>query len=122
MPTPLDINLYNQVKKKIMKSYKKNSAFASGAIVKEYKQRGGRYADDGKEKKLQRWFNENWINVNPVLGVTDDKAYPVFRPTIKVTEDTPTLVQEIPYENLQKQFQLKQKIRGTKQLPDFDKM
>jgi len=119
MPTPADPELYDKVKKKIMKSYKKNSAFASGAIVKEYKQRGGKYIDDGKERNLERWFDENWIDVNPLLGITDDSAYPVFRPTIKVNDKTPTLVQEIPTKRLQEQFKLKQKIKGDKNLPDF---
>ena len=119
MPIPANPELYEKVKKKIMKSYKKNSAFASGAIVKEYKQRGGRYIDDGKERNLERWFEENWIDVNPLLGITDDDAYPVFRPTIKVNERTPTLAQEIPVERLKQQFKLKQKIKGEKNLPDF---
>lgn len=119
MPTPTDPELYDKVKKKIMKSYKKNSAFASGAIVKEYKQRGGTYVDDGKERNLERWFDENWIDVNPLLGITDDEAYPVFRPTIKVNSRTPTLAQEIPIKRLKEQFKLKQKIKGDTNLPDF---
>jgi hypothetical protein len=119
MPTPKDPELYDKVKKKIMKSYKKNSAFASGAIVKEYKQRGGTYVEDGKERNLERWFDENWIDVNPLLGITDDNAYPVFRPTIKVNNRTPTLVQEIPVKRLKEQFKLKQKLKGEKNLPDF---
>ena len=48
MPEPINKELYEQVKKKIMASYKKNSAFASGAIVKEYKRLGGKYKQDGK--------------------------------------------------------------------------
>ena len=119
MPTPRDQELYDKVKKKIMKSYKKNSAFASGAIVKEYKQRGGTYIEDGKERNLERWFDENWVDVNPLLGITDDEAYPVFRPTIKVNERTPTLFQEIPIKRLKEQYKLKQKIKGNENLPDF---
>jgi hypothetical protein len=122
MPTPADPELYEKVKRKIMKSYKKNSAFASGAIVKEYKQRGGRYIEDGKERNLERWFQENWIDVNPLLGITDDDAYPLFRPTVKVNENTPKLVQDIPVKVLKKQYKLKQKIKGEENLPDFDKV
>ena len=119
MPIPTNPVLYEKVKKKIMKSYKKPSAFASGAIVKEYKQRGGTYVDDGNERKLERWFDENWVDVNPLLGIEDDEAYPLFRPTIKVNERTPTLVQEIPIKRLKEQFKLKQKYKGKKNLPDF---
>ena len=122
MPTPTDPELYEKVKRKIMKSYKKNSAFASGAIVKEYKQRGGRYIEDGKERNLERWFQENWIDVNPLLGITDNDAYPLFRPTVKVNENTPKLVQDIPINVLKKQYKLKQKIKGEENLPDFDKV
>lgn len=119
MPIPTNQKLYDEVKDFIMSRYKKNSAFASGAIVKEYKRRGGTYKDDGKEKNLERWFDEKWIDVNPLLGIKDDDAYPVFRPTIKVNKRTPTLVQEIPVSNLKEQFKLKQKIKGSKNLPDF---
>jgi len=119
MPTPLNENLYNEVKQKIMKSYKKNSAFASGAIVKEYKRLGGKYSEDGKTRNLSRWFKEKWIDVNPVLGITDDTAYPVFRPTIRINENTPALLQDIPVSVLKKQHGLKQKYRGEKNLPQF---
>ena len=119
MPTPTNQKLYDEVKDFIMSRYKKNSAFASGAIVKEYKRRGGRYKEDGQPKNLERWFDEKWIDINPLIGVEDDDAYPVFRPTRKVNEMTPTLVQEIPGKRLKEQFKLKQKIKGKENLPDF---
>jgi len=78
MPIPTNPALYEQAKKKIMRSYKKPSAFASGAVVKEYKQQGGKYKEDGKPKNLERWFEEEWINVNPILGVTNENAYRLF--------------------------------------------
>ena len=119
MPKPANQQLYNEVKEKIMKSYKKNSAFASGAIVKEYKRLGGKYIEDNKPRNLKRWFREEWIDINPVLGILDDDAYPVFRPTKRVSKETPALLQEIPVEKLKKQYQLKQKIKGEKNLPKF---
>lgn len=119
MPIPANQELYDSVKEKIMKSYKKNSAFASGAIVKEYKRRGGTYIDDGEERNLERWFQEKWIDINPIVGITDDDAYPTFRPTIRVNEKTPKLLQEIPKKRLKEQTKLKQKYKGKKNLPDF---
>jgi hypothetical protein len=119
MPTPLNQDLYDNVKKKIMKSYKKNSAFASGAIVKEYKRQGGKYKEDGKPRPLARWFDEKWVDINPIIGVMKDDAYPVFRPTIKVNSKTPTILQDIPIERLKQQYKLKQKIKGEKNLPKF---
>lgn len=119
MPIPSNPQLYQEVKEKIMKSYKKNSAFASGAIVKEYKRQGGKYIDDGEPRNLKRWFQEKWIDVNPILGVTNDDAYPVFRPTKRINKKTPATLTEIPIERLKKQYQLKQKIKGEKNLPKF---
>jgi hypothetical protein len=110
MPTPTNPQLYQDVKEKIMKSYKKNSAFASGAIVKEYKRLGGKYKEDGEPRNLERWFDEKWIDINPVLGITDDNAYPVFRPTKRVNSKTPSTITEIP---------VKQKIKGENNLPKF---
>ncbi len=122
MPIPSDPELYEEVTNYVMSRYHRNSAFASGAIVKEYKRRGGTYIDDGKERTLERWFKEKWIDVNPVIGITDDKAYPVFRPTVRINKNTPTLMQEIPIKNLKEQAKLKQKIKGTKNLPEFSKV
>ena len=119
MPQPSNLDLYDTVKNKIMTSYKKNSAFASGAIVKEYKRLGGKYKEDGKPRPLERWFDEKWIDVNPIIGVKNDSAYPVFRPTVKVNSKTPTILQNIPIEKLKQQFRLKQEYKGEKNLPKF---
>jgi len=119
MPIPANKKLYEEVKEKIMKSYKKNSAFASGAIVKEYKRQGGTYIEDKKPKNLKRWFEEKWVNINPILNITNDDAYPVFRPTKRVNKKTPSILTEIPVERLKEQYQLKQKIKGDKNLPKF---
>jgi len=110
MPVPSNPVLYEQVKKKIMKSYKKPSGFASGAIVKSYKQQGGKYKEDGKPKKLKRWFEEEWINVNPMLGVKNENAYPTFRPTKKVSSKTPATINEIGLDNFKKAIPTETKI------------
>jgi hypothetical protein len=119
MPIPLDKKLYASSREKIMKVYKKNSAFASGAIVKDYKQRGGTYAKDDKEPKLARWFEEKWININPLIDKKEVGDYPVFRPTLKVNSKTPVLFQDISKSELKKQYYLKQKLKGDKNLPKF---
>jgi hypothetical protein len=127
MPIPTDSGLYEEARKFIMSRYKKNSAYASGAIVKQYKQQFVKkygkdtapYSNDNKPKNLKRWFEEKWIDVNPILGITNDEAYPVFRPTRKVNSKTPTLYQEIPLTRLKEQYKLKQKIKGEKNLPEF---
>lgn len=127
MPTPTDQTLYQEAKDYIYSKYKKNSAFRSGAVVKQYKQMFAQkygdatppYRDDGSKKNLKRWFEEGWVNVNPLLGFKDADAYPLFRPTKYVSSDTPTLFQEIPKSRLKEQYKLKQKIKGEKNLPTF---
>ena len=127
MPLPTDQTLYEEAKDFIYSKYKKNSAFRSGAVVKEYKQQFAQkygeastpYSDDNKPKKLKRWFDEKWINVNPLLNFKNADAYPLFRPTKYVNSETPTLFQEIPQSRLKEQYKLKQKIKGERNLPTF---
>ncbi len=113
---PLDMPLYNKVKTLADEIYKKPSAFKSGFIVKKYKELGGKYEETNTEKPLKRWFKEKWMDVNP--NPTDD-SYPVFRPTVKVNSKTPKTKDEIPLARLEEQAQLKQVIKGTKNLPKF---
>jgi hypothetical protein len=112
MPVIDDIKLYEAVKKYAETIYEKPSAYRSGFIVKTYKQLGGTYTDDKKEKKLKRWLKEQWTDVG-------EKEYPVYRPTVRVNKSTPLTVQEIDPSNLKKQIELKQKIKGKKNLPPF---
>ena len=93
--------------------FKKPSAFKSGFIVKKYKELGGTYTDDGKPKELSRWFKEEWKDVG-------NKEYPVFRPTKRITKDTPLTPEEIKPANLKKQIALKQEIKGDANLPPFE--
>jgi hypothetical protein len=116
MPIPKDKALYNRVKKMADEIYTKPSAYKSGFIVKKYKELGGEYIDDNKPKELKRWFQEKWEDINPNKTKT---SYPVYRPTIKVNKQTPLLVSEI--DNLKEQIKLKQKIKGSKNLPKFQK-
>ena len=111
MAIPIDTELYEKAKAMADKIYKKHSAYKSGWIVKKYKELGGRYKDDG-ERKLKRWFAEKWKDVG-------GKTYPVYRPTKRINKNTPLTVGEIKPSNLKKQIELKQKIKGSKNLPEF---
>lgn len=119
MPLPLDKKLYNKVKEEADKIYNKSSAYKSGYIVKTYKNLGGQYEDDNKEKTLKRWFKENWQDVNPFKTVS---SYPVYRPTKRINKNTPLTIQEIDKNNLIKQSKEKQKIKGNKNLKPFKKI
>ena len=109
-----DPELYALVKQYADGVYAKPSAYKSGFIVKTYKSLGGTYSEDNKPKKLKEWFDASWVDVG-------NKDYPVFRPTIRVNKSTPLTVQEIDPQNLKEQIKLKQKIKGTKDLPKFRK-
>jgi len=112
---PIDIKLYNKVKQYADKIYTKPSAYKSGFIIKEYKKLGGEFKNDHKSKNLKRWFNEKWVDL------TDDKQYPVMRPSIRINKKTPLTVDEIDKNDLKKQIKLKQKLKGNYNLPKFKK-
>jgi len=115
MPTILDQRLYNQVKMEADEKYKKPSAYKSGWIVKTYKERGGKYADDGKPKNLARWFKEDWTSLSR------PEEYPVYRPTKRINKSTPLTATEIDPKQLKSQIKIKQHIKGMSNLPPFKK-
>jgi len=104
--------LYEEAKKIADDTYKKPSAYKSGFIVKKYKELGGTYSGKKENKGINRWFKEEWKDVGK-------KDYPVYRPTKRITKDTPLTVQEISPSNLKKQIDLKQIIKGDANLPPF---
>lgn len=112
MPKILNPKIYEKAKKIADEKYEKPSAYKSGFIVKTYKELGGKYGDDKEEKKLSRWFKEEWKDVG-------NEEYPVYRPTKKVSDKTPLTPDEIKPSNLKEQIKLKQKIKGDKNLPKF---
>lgn len=121
--TPTDQKLYNKIKKKIFTNNPINSAYRSGLLIKTYKNSFfKKYGDiepfknDFDDRPLEQWFNEGWIDTNPLIGVS---GYPVYRPTIKINKKTPKTVQEIPLEKLYEQYLLKQKYKYNKNLPKF---
>jgi hypothetical protein len=111
MPTPIDKELYARVKKEADAVYAKPSAYKSGWIVKEYKKRGGRY-EGNDERELGRWFKEKWSDIG-------GQEYPVYRPTVRITEDTPLTASEIDPVQAKSQIALKQQIKGRSNLPPF---
>lgn len=112
MPVILDKDLYKIAKQKADEIYEKSSAYKSGYIVKKYKELGGRYADDKSEKKLSRWYKEEWRDIGGL-------NYPVFRPTVKINKSTPLTPKEIDDDNLKEQILIKQIIKGDANLKPF---
>jgi hypothetical protein len=110
---PLNKKLYERAKAEVYPRYKKPSAYRSGAVVKRYKELGGKFKDDNG-RPLARWFKEEWKDVG-------NQEYPVYRPTKRISKDTPLTASEIDPENLKLQIREKQKIKGEENLPAFQK-
>jgi hypothetical protein len=114
MPSPANQELYERAKEIVYAQYTKPSAYRSMALQKKYKELGGTYIGKKSKGELTRWQNEKWQDVG-------GKDYPVYRPTKRVRKATPLTVAEIDPVHLQSQIQLKQKIKGSRNLPPFQK-
>lgn len=120
-PIPSDPELYERVKREVYKKrralmaerWKKlgkdpklatgHSAYASGHVVQEYKRRFAQ--KHGSRKKpykgqkptattgLQRWFTEAWMSDTGETRYTSKDS--VYRPTKRVTKDTPVTFLEL---------------------------
>ena len=109
--------LYDKVKKQIYAKYPVHSAYRSGLLVKTYKEQGGKYI--GKENKssgLNRWFKEKWVNSRVEVGYKNKSD--VYRPTVRVSKDTPTTFKELTKEQIEKAKAAKTK---TGRVQKFDK-
>ena len=115
---PLDLDLYQKAKDIVYKQYPQHSAYRSGMLVKKYKDMGGTYSGKKTKKGLTRWFKEEWKNIDPEAK---DESYPVYRPTKRVSKETPLLMSEIDPEDLKEKIKQKQLIRGTANLKPFRK-
>jgi hypothetical protein len=111
MPIPANPTLYAKVKKKADQVYSVPSAYKSGWIVRTYKSLGGTYTDDHKPRTLRRWFKEKWADIGHL-------AYPVYRPTRRISKKTPLTAQEIDPRQAKRQIRLKQQLHHQT-LPPF---
>lgn len=101
-PTPADPKLYEKVKKQIYKKYPKHSAYRSGMVVKIYKKKFAEIYGPNKspyigkyptKKGLDRWFKEDWKSDTNKYQYTSKSS--VYRPTKRITKDTPTTFKEL---------------------------
>ena len=117
MSTPKDKQLYEKVKKEVYAKYPQHSAYRSGLLVKTYKERGGTY--EGKKDDntgLGRWFRESWKSQRGTEGYKTKSD--VYRPTVRITKDTPTTFKELTKEQIEKARREKAK---TGRVSKFDK-
>lgn len=104
MPTPTNKELWQKAKARVKKRVKVwPSAYASGQLVQEYKKMGGTFQGAKKGSDLARWYREKWVDVcawprRVECGrdtATKGRAFPYCRPSVKVSADTPTTVQDL---------------------------
>jgi len=102
MIVPTNGKLYSRVKSRIYKKYPKHSAYRSGLLVQAYKKefaaKYGKTRSPYKGKKtpnsgLSRWFREKWQSDAGKTGYTSKSS--VYRPTQRITKDTPTTFSEL---------------------------
>jgi hypothetical protein len=88
MSTPINKSLWEKARKAADKVYNRPSAYKSGYIVKKYKEYGGKFKEQSKTKAgLTRWFAEEWTNQRKETGYKYKSD--VYRPTKRITKDTP---------------------------------
>lgn len=90
-PKPTNPSLYSKAKAKY--SDMKHSAHKSQLIVKEYKRLGGKYSGNKEEGGLTRWGKEDWRNQRGEKGYK--KKGDIYRPTKKISKDTPATHKEL---------------------------
>ncbi len=114
MSKPKNQKLYDKVKKELYAEMPKHSAYRSGLLVKLYKKRGGTYEGKKDDKKgLSRWFKEKWKTQDG--KTTYKKKGDIFRPTKRITKDTPKTMGELSKKDKEKAMkEKKQKGRVKK--------
>lgn len=102
--------LYETIKAKIKSGIKDRrwGAYDSGRLVKKYKAAGGTYSKSDVSTKLNRWFDEKWIdackwprNVSCGRDVMTSKLR-YCRPSVRINADTPKTVQELTESELKR--------------------
>lgn len=125
MPEPTDQKLYDLVKKRVYKEIPKHSAYRSGIVVQKYKKSfkskygAARSPYKGKKtqkKGLKRWFAEDWRNQRGEIGYKYKND--VYRPTKRITKNTPTTFSELSKKEIKRARREK---RRTKRVKNFKK-
>ena len=110
MSIPSNAKMYENVKKKIYIKYPKHSAYRSGLLVQAYKKEFSKVNGNRKSpykkstvKKsggLNRWFKEKWISDTGNVGYINKSS--VYRPSIRVTKQTPITWKELSLNQIKK--------------------
>jgi hypothetical protein len=108
--------LYEKIKKSIFSKNPINSAYRSGSLVKEYKKQFSEkypnkepYKGVNKNTGLTRWFKEDWKNQRGDIGYKNKGD--VYRPTKRITKDTPKTFNQLSKSDITKAMK-KKKTKG----------
>ena len=121
---PKDKSLYESVKRRVYKKMPKHSAYRSGVLVKQYKEaykkkHGSGSAYEGKKREtkgLSRWYREKWRTQDGKK--TYSKKSDIFRPTKRITKETPTTMKELSKKQIKSAQREKKK---TGRVKKYDK-
>ena len=123
-PKPTNQALYNRIKAQVKSRVKRwPSAYASGQLVRSYKQKGGGYRCNGFGS-LDRWFKEKWVDVckssssgkNVSCGrkKSSPNGYPYCRPSVRVSKETPRTYGQLSKSEIKKRCALKHRLKGKR--------
>lgn len=123
---PQNLKLYKKIKNKIKKKYKNwPSAYASAALVKEYKAQGGTYEKGRKNEGVSRWMREKWVDVchwpkRVPCGRSKSRKrrFPYCRPSVRISKQTPKLVQKMKISEVKKMCKRKRR-NSRKRMPSL---
>ena len=102
MPEPVDMGMYEKVKKEVYNEIPKHSAYRSGILVQRYKKRfSEKYGSKkspykGKKtysKGIGRWFKEEWVNQRGEIGYKYKND--IYRPSKRINKNTPIIHSEL---------------------------
>lgn len=120
---PTNKSLYEKIVQNVKSKVTRwPSAYASGLVVKEYKEAMKKlgkkpYVTDNKDSTLNRWFKEKWIDIatNKPCGKAKTKDYyPTCRPSVRVNKKTPVTINEMTRKQKETMIKEKQKTKQHK--------
>jgi hypothetical protein len=112
----IDKDLYIRVKKEIYARMPTHSAYRSSLVVKTYKARGGRYRGKKKLDGLTRWHKEDWRTEKG--KETYKEGGTIFRPTKRISKDTPATMDELTEKQKKEAIEEKKKTGRVKKYDD----
>ena len=112
---PINTKLYNRIKSMVKRRSKRwPSAYASGQLVRAYKQKGGKYRCSNFGS-LDQWFKEKWVDTCTGKPCGRKKGssrkYPYCRPSVRINKQTPVTIKELSQSEIKRRCKIKHRIK-----------